>query len=235
MSPAVLLGDDAKRAARAGPSRGSRDDAAAPRSYADVMSSPWAGLLGGLSNVVEALRGEGVPPPAVRAVVHAALRTLDAELLNALMLRRDCCSTSAVKALQAGLADVRAWAGYVGAEWAGEAADADAALEHASQAAAYLLHGKDDCVRKATKGFDVGPDLKRACPSLSLAQVYKLTEHHHDDWIAGGGATDTLALLRTLQSAATAGTAGGRKPGPRGRAAASGGSGEEEGLEGEDE
>ena len=58
------------------------------------------GLLGGLSNVLETLRGEGVPPPACRAVVHAALRYVDAELLNALMLRRDCCSISAIKVLQ---------------------------------------------------------------------------------------------------------------------------------------
>ena len=61
----------------------------------------WAqGLLGGLSNVLETLRGEGAPPPACRAVVHASLRYIDAELLNALMLRRDACSISAVKALQ---------------------------------------------------------------------------------------------------------------------------------------
>ena len=58
------------------------------------------GLLGGLSNVLETLRGEGAPPPACRAVVHASLRYVDAELLNALMLRRDACSISAVKALQ---------------------------------------------------------------------------------------------------------------------------------------
>ncbi len=57
-------------------------------------------MLGGLSNVLETLRGEGAPPPACRAVVHAALRYVDAELLNALMLRRDACSISAVKALQ---------------------------------------------------------------------------------------------------------------------------------------
>ncbi len=24
------------------------------------------------------------------------------------------------------------------------------------------------------------------CPSLTLQQIYKLTEHHHDDWITGG-------------------------------------------------
>ncbi len=64
------------------------------------LSHCLQGLLGGLSNVVECLRGEGAPPPAVRAVVHAALHYVDAELLNALVLRRDCCSISAIKALQ---------------------------------------------------------------------------------------------------------------------------------------
>ena len=66
-------------------------------------TSPFVrqGLLGGLSNVIEVMRGEGAPPTAVRAVVAGALAYLDAELLNALVLRRDCCSLSAVKALQA--------------------------------------------------------------------------------------------------------------------------------------
>jgi len=52
---------------------------------------------------------------------------------------------------QSGLADIRAWVAYMGAAWCGEAAEADAALAHSSQAARYLLTGKDDCVRKATK------------------------------------------------------------------------------------
>ena len=39
----------------------------------------------------------------------------------------------------------------MGAAWCGEVSDAEAALEHSSQAVRYLLVGKDDCVRKATK------------------------------------------------------------------------------------
>ena len=39
----------------------------------------------------------------------------------------------------------------MGVGWCGEVADARAALEHAGQAVRYLLAGKDDCVRKATK------------------------------------------------------------------------------------
>ena len=39
----------------------------------------------------------------------------------------------------------------MGVGWCGEVADAEAALEHSTQAVRYLLVGKDDCVRKATK------------------------------------------------------------------------------------
>ena len=53
--------------------------------------------------------------------------------------------------MQSGLADIRAWVSYMGVGWCGEVAEAEAALEHSSQAVRYLLVGKDDCVRKATK------------------------------------------------------------------------------------
>ncbi len=66
------------------------------------MLSPFVqGLLGGFSNLVEVMRGEGSPPTAVRAVVFGALCQLDAELLNQLLVRRDCCTMSAIKILQA--------------------------------------------------------------------------------------------------------------------------------------
>ena len=37
------------------------------------------------------------------------------------------------------------------------------------------------------------------CSSLTLQQIYKLTEHHHDDWITGSQTTDTIVLLQTLK------------------------------------
>ncbi|KAL3147636.1 hypothetical protein ABBQ38_014686 [Trebouxia sp. C0009 RCD-2024] len=212
----VLLCDEAKRLARQGnprlasgdasPSKQATIEASQPgsKSFEGLMSSPWKGLLGGLSNVVECLRGEGAPPPAVRAVVHAALHYVDAELLNALVLRRDCCSISAIKALQAGLADIKGWGQYMGAQWCGEGTDIERALEHSNQAVRYLISGKDDCVRKACKGFDITPDLRRMCPSLTLQQIYKLSEHHHDDWITAVGdnqGTKTIVLLETLKRA----------------------------------
>ena len=56
----------------------------------------------------------------------------------------------------------------------------------------------------AMQGFDITPDLRRMCPSLTLQQIYKLSEHHHDDWITAVGdnqGTKTIVLLETLKRA----------------------------------
>lgn len=53
--------------------------------------------------------------------------------------------------MQAGLADIKGWGQYMGAQWCGEGTDIERALEHSNQAVRYLISGKDDCVRKACK------------------------------------------------------------------------------------
>ena len=53
--------------------------------------------------------------------------------------------------VQAGLADIKGWAQYMGPQWCGEGTDIERALEHSNQAVRYLISGKDDCVRKACK------------------------------------------------------------------------------------
>lgn len=53
--------------------------------------------------------------------------------------------------VQAGLADIKGWGQYMGAQWCGEGSDIERALEHSNQAVRYLISGKDDCVRKACK------------------------------------------------------------------------------------
>lgn len=53
--------------------------------------------------------------------------------------------------VQAGLADIKGWGQYMGAQWCGEGTDIERALEHSNQAVRYLISGKDDCVRKACK------------------------------------------------------------------------------------
>lgn len=51
----------------------------------------------------------------------------------------------------------------------------------------------------AMQGADMLAGLRAACPALTLQQVYRLTEHHHDDWITGGQSADTYHVLETLK------------------------------------
>ena len=37
------------------------------------------------------------------------------------------------------------------------------------------------------------------CPALTLQQMYRLTEYHHDEWISGGQSGDTIHLLEAIK------------------------------------
>lgn len=223
---ALLLSEDAKRSARRrsvgraalapvanGTPKGGTPpcppNVGSPASPADVELSHmgaaerhWRAILGGIANIVEVLREQGVPAAAVRAVVWATLRYIDGELLNALLLRRDCCSVSAAKALLTGLAALKDVSSFVGHDWGCEPEEAERALQRSNQAAKYLVQGKDDCARKAQRAVNVLPDLTRQCAALTLQQVHRLTEHQHDDWLAASGTamgSQTLMLLEALR------------------------------------
>jgi hypothetical protein len=53
--------------------------------------------------------------------------------------------------LQRGVADIQALMAYMGHQWCGTPEDTRGALDHTVQAMAYLLTGKNDCVKKASK------------------------------------------------------------------------------------
>ena len=50
-----------------------------------------------------------------------------------------------------------------------------------------------------SQGMDVTGDLRRMCPALTLQQMYRLTEYHHDEWISGGQSGDTIHLLEAIK------------------------------------
>lgn len=37
------------------------------------------------------------------------------------------------------------------------------------------------------------------CPSLTLQQLYRLTEYHHDDWLTSGQNSNTVLLLERIK------------------------------------
>lgn len=77
--------------------------------------------------------------------------------------------------MQAGLADIKGWGQYMGAQWCGEGTDIERALEHSNQAVRYLISGKDDCVRKACKVNQQPPPL---LPCLHLPPLLAACARH---------------------------------------------------------
>ena len=69
------------------------------------------------------------------------------------------------------------------------------------QAAQFLVQGKDDCARRASRGVDIAPLLSASCGALTVQQVYRLSEHQHDDWLGGMAAvgSQTVVLLEALK------------------------------------
>lgn len=53
--------------------------------------------------------------------------------------------------MQRGIQDIQALMAYMGPQWCGTAEDATSAMEHTCQAISFLLIGKDECARKASR------------------------------------------------------------------------------------
>ena len=49
------------------------------------------------------------------------------------------------------------------------------------------------------QGVDISADLRRMCPSLTMQQLYRLTEYHHDDWLTSGQNSNTILLLERIK------------------------------------
>jgi hypothetical protein len=75
----------------------------------------------------------------------------------AAVLNMGCCHSShpTVQALQAGLAMVREWVTYhkwvVRSDWCCTPEEAERCIDRVTQAARYIVQGKEDCLRKAMK------------------------------------------------------------------------------------
>ena len=90
----------------------------------------------------------------MHSIMHLAATSLYASGVRQLSSRLDwflVVTAGGHVAVQAGLADIKGWGQYMGAQWCGEGTDIERALEHSNQAVRYLISGKDDCVRKACK------------------------------------------------------------------------------------
>ncbi len=96
-----------------------------------------------LSAALHTLSSSGIHPLLIKAIIKAQLLTMDAHLLNALVLRREACDIAGAEALRGLLEALRGWAAQEGALWRGDVGDVDRCMERCQQAVVFLLRGKD--------------------------------------------------------------------------------------------
>nr|FAA04056.1 TPA: myosin XI subclass 2 isoform 2 [Chara braunii] len=136
-----------------------------------VLSSHWGSIINSLLKLLNILRGNKVPPYLVRKTFTQIFSFINVQLLNSLLLRRECCSFSNGEYIKAGLAQLEHWIYEAGEEYAGASWEE---LRYIRQAVGFLvIH------QKPKKSLDeIMHDL---CPALSIQQLYRISTMYWDD------------------------------------------------------
>ncbi|CAH9075497.1 unnamed protein product [Cuscuta epithymum] len=137
----------------------------------EILIAHWQGIVKSLSNFLDMLKANHVPPFLVRKVFTQVFSFVNVQLFNSLLLRRECCSFSNGEYVKAGLAELEHWCYKATDEYAGSAWEE---LKHIRQAIGFLvIH------QKPKKTLDeISHDL---CPVLSVQQLYRISTMYWDD------------------------------------------------------
>jgi len=187
----VLLGlcIQAPRTPRASVVKVSRSQANA--STQQASNNHWQSIVKSLTNLLQTMRGNYVPPILVSRVFTQIFVYINVQLFNSLLLRRECCSFSNGEYVKAGLAELELWCCEAKEEYAGSAWDA---LKHIRQSVGFLvIH------QKPKKSLDeIAHDL---CPVLSIQQLYRISTMYWDDKYGTHSVSpDVIANMKVLMA-----------------------------------
>ncbi|XP_042410642.1 myosin-17-like [Zingiber officinale] len=136
-----------------------------------VLISHWQGIVKSLTNCLQTLKENYVPPFLVRKVFMQIFSFINVQLFNSLLLRRECCSFSNGEYVKAGLAELEQWCYEATEKYAGSAWDE---LKHVRQTVGFLIsHQKP---KKTLE--ELTQDL---CPALSVQQLHRISTMYWDD------------------------------------------------------
>jgi len=135
------------------------------------------------------MKNNYVPPVIIRKTFSQVFAYLNVQLLNSLLLRRECCSFSNGEFLKAGLQDLEQWCSTITEEYVGTSWDE---LQHIRQAVGFLvLHQKSHKTLE-----EITNDL---CPVLSITQIYRIATMFWDDkYGAQGLSQEVIGKMRTM-------------------------------------
>nr|BAA87057.1 unconventional myosin heavy chain [Chara corallina] len=136
-----------------------------------VLSSHWGSIINSLLTLLNALRGNKVPPYLVRNIFTQIFSFINVQLVNSLLLRRECCSFSNGEYIKAGLAQLEHWIYEAGEEYAGDSWEE---LRYIRQAVGFLvIHQKPK--------ISLDEIINDLCPALSMQQLYRISTMYWDD------------------------------------------------------
>ncbi|PWA66858.1 hypothetical protein CTI12_AA112870 [Artemisia annua] len=132
-----------------------------------------------------------VPLMIVQKIFSQVFSYINVQLLNSLLLRRECCTFSNGEYVKAGLAVLEMWCGHAKEEYAGSAWEE---LKHIRQAVGFLVFHEKDRISYD----DITNDL---CPVLSLLQLYRIcTLYWDDNYKTKSVSQEVISSMRVLMT-----------------------------------
>ena len=167
------------------------------RKRLDIPATVKAFLLD-LQGIMSDIESAHMSNVLAKTFVLEMLNMTDMEILNQLLMRRECCSTSSARILDLTLRHIEKWA--LQSCSALSLKEVRWSLRRSIQACNFLLVHKTDIARAYKHGIPLTQLLEGKTDKLNLQQVYRLVAYHHDDWILGNRMnSDSYGFLHGLK------------------------------------
>jgi myosin-5 len=169
------------------------------RTRLDVPASVRAYLLD-FQGIMSDIDNSNIHSSIHKTLVLEMLNMTDMEILNQLLMRRECCSTSSARILDLTLRQIEKWCLTACSDLDVSSQEIRWCLRRSIQACNFLLVHKTDIARAHKHGIPLPQLLQSKTDKLNLQQVYRLVAYHHDDWILGNRLqSDSISLLQGLK------------------------------------
>ncbi|KAG6532671.1 hypothetical protein ZIOFF_006521 [Zingiber officinale] len=139
----------APRTSRARIVKGTRSPANAVAQQA--LMEHWHSIVKSLASYMKPLKANYAPPFLVQKLFTQIFSSINVQLFNSLLLRRECCSFSNGEYVKAGLAELEHWCNEATEEYAGSSWDE---LKHIRQAVGFLVLSIQQLYRISTMYWD---------------------------------------------------------------------------------
>ena len=167
---------------------------------AEVLDSEFATVVGTLAMILKQLRQHALVPFQVRearhechrhhsivakALLDACVSSINAELFNTILLRRECCNDSFARTVKKLVNQVESWCRSL--EMDNGIVFRTSKLRHIKQLVTFILERKEELVDAFAAGLDDDENAMLTsfvcthCPELSFPQVYRVTAMHTGD------------------------------------------------------